>query len=243
MSIGGIIVKWAICDDHKEQMEITHKYIVKAIEKSSVVHGEITISTFEDPIQLFEAHSQMKFTAIFLDVEMPVSGYAIADRFKSIYPKPKIIFVTGHPSKVFDSFPYEPFRFIEKYKPHRFDEAVNSLLKVYNAENKLIQYIDGHQSSTMPLKNILYFEGGNNYTTIYALNGTYKTSERVSELAETHQSHGVCKIHKSYAVNLYHVKSINRERVLTFKNDKTLPVSRRLLTDVKERFNIYRAEH
>lgn len=87
-------------------------------------------------------------------------------------------------------------------------------------------------------KQILYIKAETKYCDIILENQDSMFSDKsIGEWAEELEERGFFLCHRSYLVNLYHLKKIEDDILLS--NGEKIPVSRRLKTKVKEAYREY----
>lgn len=79
-------------------------------------------------------------------------------------------------------------------------------------------------------KDILYFEGADNYVFSYTAIDKFRIKNKLYELEKTLYDHGFIRINKSVLVNIMHISEIipwfNAKLLLKLKNNNELEVSR-----------------
>lgn len=101
----------AICDDVAADAEIISNYL------KDYDSADISVTVFTDPRTLMAAYTKAgTFDIVFLDVEMPVyDGLAVAKYIREIPDYAvKIIFVSGYPAYMQDSFEVQAYHYLEK---------------------------------------------------------------------------------------------------------------------------------
>lgn len=87
-------------------------------------------------------------------------------------------------------------------------------------------------------KDIFYLESNRHEITIHLTEGTAVTNEPLSQCEEKLKGAGFIRIHKSYLVNMFHIKKIDKDS-LTLSNDECLYISRYRYAEVKLTFEHY----
>jgi two-component system LytT family response regulator len=209
----------------------------------------------------YEKINEHRPDLVFLDIAMPVkNGFDLLKEIKE--PNFEVIFVTAHNTFMIEAFhfsaidyllkPVEDELLIEAVKraEKRINDKVGSnniQALLYNMTQKqtpknmklCIPSLKGFQ--VVELNDILYTEAAGNYTNFYFSNQhTICTSKPIHEYEELLDDAGFVRIHKSYLVNLLHVKEYLKGEggsvILT--NQKELEVARRkkdiFITKMKE---------
>jgi two-component system, LytTR family, response regulator len=85
--------------------------------------------------------------------------------------------------------------------------------------------------------DILFIEGLKDYVKIYTTDNKYTlTLISLIKLENLLSSKGFARVHRSYIINIKHVKSIQKNKVLI--SDKRIPISESYKTSFFERINI-----
>ena len=224
------------------------------------------ISECQDVRRATEDILMLRPQLVFLDIAMPArSGFDLLNDLKDI--RFEIIFVTAHNQYSLQAFRYSAVDYLLKpvneillsYAVQRAATRIHTYTNIsdninaflYNlqkmnkpAEMKLcIPSLKGFQ--VIPLHDIIYCEASSNYTTFQLLDGQRViVSKSMIDYESLLEENFFCRIHKSYLVNLAHVKEYIRGEggsvILT--NGKEIEVSRRkkeiFLGQIKEFFKM-----
>ena len=228
------MINIAICDDNQEFAQLFYRKIKSLCNSDCSV-----LPAFNSGLDVIEYLKLHAIDILFLDIDMPsINGFDLAKVLCEKYSDIIIIFVSSYEDFVYSSFEYCPFRFLRK--THLNDELEIALSKaiekiVLNDNNILFDTTDG-QVSLKP-KDILFFEGQKNYYYIYTVNGkSFKcrgTMESVNNLMEKYY---FFRIHSAYIVNFEHIESINNKGFLIMKNNQSLSISKKRMTEFKNAY-------
>jgi two-component system LytT family response regulator len=204
-------LKVLICDDELG-MRIILKKAIEKIEGFQVV-GEAADG--ESALSLVES---LRPQVVFMDVEMPkIDGLECAKRIMDINPKIIIIFATGHNEFMSEAFQLYAFDYI--IKPFKIErvfqtlervKALSSLkneqeiFKIIRSEKGLDKILIKNKEgiSFIDVNNIIIIQREERSTVIYTADGSYITSEGLSELEQRLDRTQFFRSHKSYIVNL-----------------------------------------
>lgn len=187
---------------------------------------------------------------IFLDIAMPVkNGFELLKELKGFHFE--VIFVTAHNQFMIEAFHFSAIDYLLKpVEDNLLVDAVNRARKRIEekAGSKNIEtFLHNVQLKNLPQKmklcipslkgfqvieldDILYAESSGNYTNLYFTNQQMIcTSKPMHEYEELLEDSGFIRIHKSFLVNLLHVKEYLRGEggSVLLSNGKELEVSRR----------------
>lgn len=182
---------------------------------------------------------QMTFDIIFLDIDMPViSGFELATEITKRNPKALIIFVSAYDNFVYQSFAYNPFRFLRKLHlaeelPSAFEKAVEKCI----ADTQGLSFNSSEGNVTLRPSDIMYFENDRNYYCVKCENGvTYKCRGTIKSLDSLYSDKRFVKIHSGYIVNLEHVAEVISGSEVRMKNGAVLGISQSHKADFKEAY-------
>src|ERR1700733_1898140 len=217
----------------------------------------------QDTRSAMEAIPVMEPGLVFLDIAMPEkNGFDLLNELSPVAFE--TIFVTAHNEYTIQAFKYSAVDYLLKpVDENLLIEAVKragqriagrtSMQQVetflYNvhkaqtpAEMKLcIPDMKGFR--VVLLSDVIFCEGESSYTIFHLTNGpTITASKSIMEYELLLERSGFCRVHKSFLVNLHHVREYVRGEggsvVLT--NDRTIEVSRRkkevFMSKMKELF-------
>ena len=221
------------------------------------------IAECRDAPDAAEAILMLRPQLVFLDISMPgKNGFDLLNELKEIHFE--IIFVTAHNQYSLQAFRYSAVDYLlkpvderlltdavqraaDRINTHNISSNIDTFL--YNlqhrpAEMKLcISSLKGFQ--VVHLSDIVYCEAESSYTIFHTVNGmTIVASKCIIDYELLLEDNFFCRIHKSYLINLAHVKEYIRGEggsvILT--NGREVEVSRRkkevFLSRVREFFKI-----
>jgi len=182
---------------------------------------------------------------IFLDLAVgPSDGYAIAGQIRSLHLPTEIVFVTNHPERMPEAFPFRPIGFLPK-PPSDVDIAatVDRFIHFYWQEDPVYTLTSREQEVRIPLRSILYFESSAHHVLIHHSGAPEpaKQLRRLDEIEAEMTNASFVRIHKSFLVHMNAISTINRTNMrVVLHNGKDLPISRSRYAGVIERFTHYR---
>lgn len=208
-----------IADDDNGMRNILRRMIEKTEGFSLVAEAE----NGQEALQLAERyHPQV----VFLDVEMPgASGVECARIIQDFDPATIIIFATAHEGYMGDAFELYAFDYL--LKPFKLERVTRTLMRakerlsssVHPVERpviKSIKAVDGRMMlhhrggvSFINLQDILLVQREDRSTVLYTVGEErYVTADTLGEMEDRLQSDVFMRCHKSYIINLAHVKDI-----------------------------------
>lgn len=178
----------------------------------------------EEALRQVEA---LKPQLVFLDVEMPkLTGVECARAIQDMDPSILVIFATAHDTYMSDAFEVYAFDYLVKpFKVDRVEktlqraqarirqQGVQPLPTVVPAQRKaldgrlMLRHRDG--ITFIDLNDILLVQREDRATVLYTLgDGRYVTGDSLGDMEERLQSDVFFRCHKSYIINLNHIKDI-----------------------------------
>jgi two-component system, LytTR family, response regulator len=197
-----------------------------------------------------EKINQLHPDLVFLDIAMPVkTGFDLLREFEE--PEFEVIFVTAHNNFMIEAFHFSAVDYL--LKPVEDDLLVDAVKRakkriIEKSGNKNIEtflHNVRHRQSPRNMKlcipslkgfqvveldDILFAEASGNYTNFYFSNQPFIcTSKPIHEYEELLHDNGFVRIHKSYLVNLLHVKEYLKGEggSVILSNGKEVEVARR----------------
>jgi len=190
----------------------------------------------EDAVQLTSVLKQQAVDLIFLDIEMPyISGIEF---LKSTPAPPKIIFTTAYEKYALQGYELDVLDYLLKpVSFERFLKAANKAFDYFNQEkgNKSgYTFVkSGNRLEKINFDDILFLEAMENYVAIYFTDKKIIAYSTLKALAGILPNMDFIQPHKSYIINMRHVKSI--EGNILHIDKYQVPVSKYQKGEVIER--------
>lgn len=238
-------MKCVIIDDEPLAVELLEDFVRK-------VDSLELISTFNNAIDAVSFINQNNVDLIFLDIQMP--HFSGIDFLNTIEKKPLVIFTTAFSDYAVEGFNLGAVDYLVKPIPfHRFLKSVVRAQQVLNpataiqaiSENTTAPELEQdfmfvraeYENVKMNFSDILFIEGLKDYVKIYTTDNKFTlTLISLIKLENLLSSKGFSRIHRSYIINIKHVKSIQKNKVLI--SDKRIPISESYKNAFFERINL-----
>ena len=209
-----------IADDDAGMRMVLRK-IVQRVEGFSLV------AEAADGKTALELTESLKPDVVFLDVEMPeMTGVECARAIEDMNPDIIIIFATAHDAYMSDAF--EVYAFDYLIKPFKVERVIQTLERarerlMHRAKRAMTapapsapKAVSGRMMlrhregvSFVNLKDVLLVQREDRSTVLYTADGgRYVTNDSLSEMEERLPSDAFFRCHKSYIINLNHIKDI-----------------------------------
>lgn len=225
-----IEIKCIITDDEPIARKGLRNYIDK-------VDFLTLIGECEDAIELNTMLKSIQPDVLFLDIEMPhISGLELLSGLQN---PPKVIITSAYEQYAIKGYEFNVADYL--LKPISFDRFLKAVNRIHDSvikESKTDseEYIfvkSDKQLKKILLNDILFIESMENYILIQTLSSREIVYTTLKNMAESLSEQHFIQVHRSYIVNISHIKSIEGN-LLNIHNHK-IPVARNLREKV---FNI-----
>ncbi len=227
------LIKIAICEDEKEQQELLKSYIDQIFDGLSVKY-ELEIYNLGE--ELLDSYSK-DIDILLLDIQMgQINGMDTARKIRELDDKVEIIFITSLIEYVLEGYEVRAYRYL--IKPIKYDDLKNNVInciKEIDIKNKYIIIKENGNRIKLDINEITYIEVQKEDITIHTLNQIYKIKGTMNNIEKEINCIRFFRCHKSYLVNLEHVKSI-KQYVAILENSEEVPISRYRFKDTKDKF-------
>lgn len=215
-----------ICDDDSNIIRKLKNIILESANE------QIDIHTYSNGKQLLK--EGIRFDILFLDIEMPIiNGLELAKLIRKVDTNVKIIYLTYYSE--FKDIAFSVHAFAYLIKPMK-KEMVQKILKesilytpsIIDTQYQEVRFLLADGLESFYTNDILYFEFVNRKVTFHTTNNKIFTihNEKISMIAENMSEYDFCMSHKSFVVNLYHVKLIKGYDI-TLINGSIIPLSQK----------------
>lgn len=226
----------AICDDDIRM----RRFLRASIEGAGIA---CTVKEFSNGAELLREYQD--YDILFLDIDMPVvNGIEAAKKIRRKDRKVKIIYVTGYQDYMQRSFDVHPFSFL--VKPVQKEMIIKQLREalLYGREEEKavtlrLETTTGIEEIAVP--DIYYLEYLNRKLRLVMKQGECMIRGKISEVSEKLAPYGFASPHKSFIVNLYHVKAIRGYDIFMMNGDQ-IPLSQKRSTEFRGLLGKYQAD-
>lgn len=248
-NIGPKMLRTLIIDDESHIRVTLARFLAKHCPQARLV-GEA--GGVEEGL---EAIKQYHPDLVLLDIKMDDgSGFDLLRAVEQV--DFKVIFVTAHEKYAVQAFKYSAVDFLLKpVNPEELAEAVNRAMEItigdYRTRLKALEdnfkASEAHQRKIilktmeniylMDVQDIVFCESDGCYTSVITQNDNkIMTSKSLREYDEMLEDAGFFRIHKSYLINLRHIKRFEKldGGFIVLTNDHKLPVASRKKDELLE---------
>lgn len=228
----------AICDDEKNIAMTLAGALEKIFEQYDTrIETEMFSSVDAFARRLREKH----FDTVFLDIDMPgTDGISFGKKLREENEDIDIVYVSGREDRVFEAFAAHPFGFIRKgnFLQDSTDLIPQLIASRTGEKNETLVDIRSNTSIiSIKVSELIYVESIKDYQYFYFENKTepIRLRSTMDKLEAQLGQYGFIRIHKGYIVGYAHIRRIDDDSI-TLVDGRTLPVSRRKLTEVRAKY-------
>ena len=227
------MIRIAICEDEKDQQELLEGYINEVFKSLSL---QYKLDIFSSGEELLESYSK-DFDIVLLDIQLgEINGMDTARKIRFLDNKVEIIFITSLIEYALEGYEVRAYRYLVKpVKYENLKDNIISCIKEIEIKNKYIIVKEQGNQIKLDINEITYIEVQKENITIHTLAKTYKTKGTMSNFENDIDCSRFFRCHKSFLVNLDHVKSI-KQYVAILETSEEVPVSRYRFKETKEKF-------
>lgn len=162
-----------------------------------------------------------------------------AERLWKREPKLQIIYVAYKIEDIFAAL-RKPFFHIVRYfdMEEDFKVSFRKMERTGIRTPERVSFLKNGQTLLFQGKEILYLESEKHEIQVHSKDGIFRISETLTECEKKLKKQGFVRIDRSFLVNMYHIRTLDREKAV-LSNGEYLYVSRRRYPEVKMRFEHY----
>lgn len=224
----------AVCEDDLVVREEICRYCNEVLDGEGITHQITEFSSAEELEETMETDGQ-SFHLLILDIKLgKKSGMELAQELRKRDEATSILFVTGYDEYMEQGYEVQAVQFL--VKPLIFEKLRAALLRDWRQKHRPNTLVlqKGRQSLQMPIPDILYAEAdGKHGARMILQDGEERFPASLAEVEQASFGQMV-RCHKSYLVNLNHVRKIDRQTCV-LDNGQKLPISRKYLKLCQEK--------
>lgn len=227
------MIKIGICDDDERVVNKIKEYIENYKEDL------FKIETFSCGEELLER--KKCFEAVFLDIDMGgINGIETARQIRAYDKEIKIIYVTSYEEYTNEAFGVHAFEYLSK--PVSEEEITRILKEIISyrpklkEEDEMVSFSTINGIARLKVKDIYYFEYCNRKIKLNTSKGQLILKEKIKDVADKMEPYGFYMPHKSFTVNLYHVKTIKGYDIYMM-DGAIIPLSQKKSAVFREKLN------
>lgn len=207
-----------------------------------------TVATATNVAEAKEVLDRQRIDVVLLDIHMPgPTGMDLARelRRKDTGDVPHVIFVTADARPAVHAFELDALDYLLKpVRPARLHDALRKTLSRVETdsitqvpEQGRVTVQQGAQQLFIPIRNIRWAQAQGDYARIHTEDESYLLRISLAGIEEEWAAYDFVRIHRSHIVNLNYANKIVQQygRMAMYIGDTELPVSRRLMPQVRQR--------
>lgn len=234
------MLKIAVCDDEKYYREQIHTQLLLYLKTRGLDASVDLFSSGEE--FLADRENLVGYDIVFLDINMEdIDGIQTAMEMRKFQSETCIVLVTAFLNYALEGYKVGAVRYIMKDALEmQMTECMDAVLKKMQIRQVTFPFVEGER--TLYTDNIIYIESqGHKCMFLYMEKeiGTYQIYEKLDKIEEMLSGYGFLRTHKSFLVNMKHVRTISNYLV-TLDSGEELPVPRLRFRKVKEEFVAYK---
>ena len=229
----------ALCDDDPHFLKQLRQATAQWFTERQIIFSAIEFSSAK---HLLDSVKETSYDVFFLDIEMPeVDGMQLAKLIRETLPDSIIIFLTSHDEFAPDGYRVQALRYLSKQTWKKLlSEALDAATAQVEKQGTGSLTVSHYGNiQRIPHRDILYIRHISRYCEIAIKAGeTIQDDRGIKKLFEIIGDGRFIFIDRGAFINLDYLQKIeNGQAVMT--NGHSLPISRRLLPQVKLTINRY----
>jgi two-component system, LytTR family, response regulator len=205
-----------------------------AMEKLLSYIGQIPdltcIGSFTNCIEAMAQLGRLRPDILFLDIQMePVTGIQMLE---AAIIKPYVVIISAYDNYAIKGFelnvadyilkPYSLARLLKSVEKFRTSASLPIPAQEDRGKDFIFVKTD-YRIIKLVISDIYYIEGMRDYLCLHSKNGKILTQLNFADILDILPQRQFARVHKSYAVNLTHINSIEKHRI--YINNQILPIS------------------
>ena len=225
-------MKIAVCEDNAEDRMLICGYIHDYMTRHSY---EAEIIPFTNGEALLKAFPSESFQLLFLDIYLPgISGIETAKKIREMDQHCKLMFITTSPDFMAESFTVQTSDYVIKpIKRENMDRTMTVFYDALERSSRKIEVPIGRGGNVgIALSKIEYIEAFGKLTVFSMHESVVETQLTISEVEDMLGGEPFLRCHRSYIVNMNHVKDIYDDS-FQMKNGASVPLPIRNRRELK----------
>ena len=225
----------AVCDDEQSQRRQL-QFLIEKHRPGTIID---LFSSGEDFIGSFRPGL---YDLIFMDILMPgMGGVDATSKIRSIDSSVPIVFATSSQEHAMEGYKNRVIRYLMKpFNPTEIGEILELALQMKIGQGNVRLRINGKDMS-FPHAKISYAEQNSHTIYLHMANGAVlQLTGKLDDIEAQTPDDSFMRCHKSYLVNLAHVKSIDKDlQVFVMKDGDTVHIRRESMRDAARMLTEY----
>ncbi len=227
-----------ICDDDRRDIARL-KALIENYDSEK--HIGFNVTGFRSGVEMLEAIRKGRAVdIIFLDINMDImDGLTVAKKIRELLNDVPIVLVTSFMSFALDGYKVRASRFLIKDDLEKtFPECMDDICTETQRKSKTISFSCVEGDVRLKSSDIVMIETEGHKCLIKLKDRTYQIYEKLEDLEERLKGLGFLRTHKSFLVNMEHIRNIN-SYILTLDDGKEIPVPKARYKQVKQEYTLF----
>ncbi len=230
----------AICDDEQFYREKIKYLLEEYLQAKGMLYTLHLFLSGEDFLE--QCENNVRFDIVFLDISMEeVDGIQVAQRIRSFHSDTYIVFVTAFIDYALEGYKVNAVRYLMKDTLEiALEECMNAILQKMQVARVTFSFLEGEKR--LYTDNILYVESRGHKSIFHYMESemvSYQIYDKLDSVERNLEGYGFLRIHKSYLVNMKHIRKISNY-IVSLDTGEELHVPRLRFQAVKEGFVAYK---
>lgn len=230
----------AICDDEQFYRDKIRWLLDKYLQKNHLPYELHIFSSGKEFLKRCE--NSVKFNIVFLDINMDeLDGIQTAERIRSFHSDTYIVFVTAFIDYALEGYKVNAVRYLMKDRLEgALEECMEAVLQKMQVAQVAFTFLEGEKK--LYTDNIIYVESRGHKSIFHYMETeetNYQIYDKLDEIEKSMRGYGFLRIHKSYLVNMKHIRKVSNYTVI-LDTEEELPVPRPRFRTVRENYVDYK---
>ena len=237
------MIRVIICDDDSTFLNALKETVESSLTALGIPPKVHAYSAFEEIGNPILASCDMAFLDIDLN-NAKYNGFDVARKLRAVRSDAVIIFVTNYIEYAPEGYEVQAFRYLlKKDYNQKLKDYITEAIKQLEVSRQTFKIMINGELIDLSFDSILYIESNLRTVTIHVQKGTmrkcYSCYATLSDLEEKLEPHGFLRIHKSYLVNMEHLKKYQCKEAL-LSDGTLLRVSEKNYAKKKKKYLFWR---
>ena len=238
-AVGQGNIKVILCDDDPVFLKALRSEVERTFSRLNM---KAAISSFNTPADI-SPEQLAECDMAFLDIDFEsedCNGIDIARMLRQVNSHGLIFFVTNYIDYAPAGYEVQAFRYILKRDMGEvLERYILQAVENMAEGQEYLRLRDKEQTIDLPLEQIAYLEVLDHYVSIHTESGDYTLNATLSGMESEMEGYGFLRIHKSYLVNMAHIRKF-RSRECLLADGTALAVSEKNYSQQKQKYLLWK---
>lgn len=232
-------MKILICDDEAAFCEAMQARVTAYVENAGINADILSVSGVEQ-LNRFD-FSTIDIALLDVVIGQKSIGIKVAKEIHSARKDAVLIFVTASVEFAPQAFEVQAFRYLLKSQlAEKLGEYLGDAIDTYKSAHQTFTIVVSNEAIDIAVQDIVYAEAARRKILLHlcdtsVLHAFYFS---MTALAEKLSSMGFLRVHRSFLVNMRHIKRLNHSSVL-LDNGATISVSEHAYRNVRQQYTLW----